>query len=174
MTDGRGLRPAGWYDDPASRGKQRYWDGTAWTSDVRSRGMVPPPGSAAAAWDLGWLLFSYEGRAHTAHFWGSVGIQIAAFLVMIIVVVSANDAVGGVVALAWLFAAIWAGLAVSVKRWHDRDKSGWWVLIWFVPLIGTVWAFVETGFFAGTSGINRFGADPRGEPGEDRSTTPTA
>ncbi|MBA56842.1 MAG: DUF805 domain-containing protein [Pseudomonadales bacterium] len=53
--------------------------------------------------------------------------------------------------------AIWMSLAVQVKRWHDRDKSGWWVLISFIPLIGPIWAFVENGCLAGTSGENRFG-----------------
>ena len=51
-------------------------------------------------------------------------------------------------------------LAVAAKRWHDRDKSGWWMLIALVPIIGWIWALVETGFLAGTSGPNRFGADP--------------
>lgn len=57
---------------------------------------------------------------------------------------------------------LWAALAVVVKRWHDRDKSGWWVLLPMIPLIGTVWAFVETGFVRGTAGANRFGPDPLG------------
>ena len=34
-------------------------------------------------------------------------------------------------------AALWMKLAVLVKRWHDRDKSGWWVLITFIPVIGS-------------------------------------
>ena len=38
---------------------------------------------------------------------------------------------------------IWISLAVSVKRWHDRDKSGWWILIGLVPLIGSIWQFIE-------------------------------
>ncbi len=57
--------------------------------------------------------------------------------------------------------SVWGGLAGQVKRWHDRDKSGWWVLIVLVPLIGQIWALVVTGFLAGTPGPNRFGADPR-------------
>ncbi|WP_431283758.1 DUF805 domain-containing protein [Humitalea sp. 24SJ18S-53] len=56
---------------------------------------------------------------------------------------------------------LWAGLAAQVKRWHDRDKSGWWVLIALVPLIGQIWALVVVGFLAGTPGPNRFGPDPR-------------
>jgi uncharacterized membrane protein YhaH (DUF805 family) len=31
---------------------------------------------------------------------------------------------------------IWPSLAIYTKRWHDRDKSGWWSLIGLVPIIG--------------------------------------
>ena len=54
----------------------------------------------------------------------------------------------------------WIGLAVSVKRWHDRGKSGWWMLIAFVPVIGPIWQWVETGFLRGTNGPNRYGPEP--------------
>jgi uncharacterized membrane protein YhaH (DUF805 family) len=46
---------------------------------------------------------------------------------------------------------------VYIKRFHDRDKSGWWVLIGLIPIIGAIWLLVELGFLAGTPGPNRFG-----------------
>jgi uncharacterized membrane protein YhaH (DUF805 family) len=55
---------------------------------------------------------------------------------------------------------LWPTLAVYTKRWHDRDKSGWWSLIMFVPIIGGIWMLVELGFLRGTEGANRFGPDP--------------
>lgn len=55
---------------------------------------------------------------------------------------------------------LWPALAVSVKRWHDRDKSGWWMLLNLVPVIGWIWALVDNGFLRGTTGPNRFGEDP--------------
>jgi uncharacterized membrane protein YhaH (DUF805 family) len=61
---------------------------------------------------------------------------------------------------------LWPALAVSVKRWHDRDKSGWWVLINLIPLVGTLWALVDNGFLRGTAGPNRFGPDPLARPGD--------
>jgi uncharacterized membrane protein YhaH (DUF805 family) len=51
-------------------------------------------------------------------------------------------------------------IVVSIKRWHDRNKSGWWVLFAFVPVIGSIWVLVETGFLRGTTGANNFGVDP--------------
>ncbi len=55
---------------------------------------------------------------------------------------------------------VWPALAVSVKRWHDRDKSGVWVLLNLVPVIGWIWALIDNGFLRGTKGPNRFGDDP--------------
>jgi uncharacterized membrane protein YhaH (DUF805 family) len=60
----------------------------------------------------------------------------------------------------YIFALAWSGIAVGIKRYHDRNKSGFWVLIQFVPFIGAIWYFVETGFLTGTPGPNRFGPDP--------------
>lgn len=68
----------------------------------------------------------------------------------------------GVFGLLSLIPLVWISLAGQVKRWHDRDKSGWFVLVNFIPFIGVIWAFVETGFLRGTMGPNRFGPDPLG------------
>ena len=56
--------------------------------------------------------------------------------------------------------ALWISLAVAVKRYHDRNKSGWWVLIALVPVIGGIWYLIEAGFLAGTPGPNDYGPDP--------------
>jgi uncharacterized membrane protein YhaH (DUF805 family) len=51
------------------------------------------------------------------------------------------------------------GLAVSARRLHDIDRTGWWLLISLVPVIGVIVLLV---FFClrGTPGGNRFGSDP--------------
>ena len=56
----------------------------------------------------------------------------------------------------------WPSIAISAKRWHDRDRSGWWVLIVLIPipLIPQLWALIDNGFVSGTRGENRFGAEP--------------
>src|SRR5215207_8299926 len=43
-------------------------------------------------------------------------------------------------------AILYPSLAVAAKRFHDRDKSGWWILILFIPIIGFIWYLVELGF----------------------------
>jgi uncharacterized membrane protein YhaH (DUF805 family) len=56
-------------------------------------------------------------------------------------------------------ALLWSALAVSAKRWHDRDRSGWWALVQFIPIVGWLWILVANGLLRGTPGRNRFGDD---------------
>ena len=51
--------------------------------------------------------------------------------------------------------------SVTVRRLHDVDRSGWWLLAWFLPMIG--WAVMLVFMcLDGTVGRNRYGLDPRG------------
>ena len=61
---------------------------------------------------------------------------------------------------AYIIIFLWPMLAVHAKRWHDRNKSGTWIFINSVPLIGALWSIVELGLLEGTVGENRFGKDP--------------
>ncbi|NNM71966.1 DUF805 domain-containing protein [Enterovirga aerilata] len=109
---------------------------------------------------LSQLLFGFEGRIGRKAYWFAVVVLLAAALAASVVdwllFGRSNSLASMVVGLVSFVASI----AVAVKRWHDRDKSGWWVLIVFVPVIGWIWAFVENGFLRGTPGPNRFGPDP--------------
>ena len=56
------------------------------------------------------------------------------------------------------------GIAVGVRRLHDIDRSGWWYLIVFIPLIGAlvlIYWFVQPG----TAGSNEYGDNPLGDAG---------
>lgn len=53
------------------------------------------------------------------------------------------------------------GLAVGVRRLHDINRSGWWLLIAFVPIVG-VFVVIYWLVQPGTSGDNDFGGDPMG------------
>lgn len=62
-------------------------------------------------------------------------------------------------------AIIIPSLAVQVRRFHDLDKSGWFILLNFIPYIGPIIVLVFM-CMDGTRGPNRFGDDPKaGEPG---------
>jgi uncharacterized membrane protein YhaH (DUF805 family) len=64
------------------------------------------------------------------------------------------SATGGLLTWLFLLLMIVPGIAVAVRRVHDQDKSGWFVLI---PIYNIILMFLE-----GTRGPNRFGPDPKG------------
>lgn len=66
-----------------------------------------------------------------------------------------------------LLAAFYANIVLGIKRCHDRDKAGWFLLLNFVPLVN-LWPLIELTFIKGDEGDNRFGADPlAGTPVEE-------
>jgi len=68
--------------------------------------------------------------------------------------------VAGVFSSLVALALLIPGFTVMVRRLHDQDKSGWWWLIIFIPLLGALVLLVFM-FLEGTKGDNRFGADPK-------------
>ena len=126
--------------------------------------------------DWKYLLTSFQGRINRQPFWLSfLVLSVVSTLLFLAVMavfgtwVTAVDPgqpsiqlspIGWVLAVVLYVALVWFGLAIQIKRWHDRDKSGWWVLISLVPFIGSIWMIVEAGFLRGTIGPNRFGPDP--------------
>lgn len=112
--------------------------------------------------DWGHLFTSFDGRINRAKFWAGyvvlwIGTGIIVGILSVLLGDSASFWILYLIAVALL---VLAGLAVQVKRWHDRNKSGWWVLIALIPIIGPIWAIIETGFLPGTVGNNQYGADP--------------
>ena len=138
----------------------------------------------------GHLFFNFDGRVNRSRFWIAAVIFAVIYAVMIIldyvtdhsVVIQALNGMLGIVMLI-------AGISVGVKRLHDRNKSGWYLLLfYFAPctlaalsvltdafvedstIIATVlgllafaigvWAFIEMGCLRGTVGVNQYGPDP--------------
>jgi uncharacterized membrane protein YhaH (DUF805 family) len=116
--------------------------------------------------DWKYLLTSFEGRINRGKFWAAVGVMFVVSVVAILIDMmfgTFDPEIGlGLVSGIWSLATIFFGLAIYTKRWHDRDKSGWWTLIIFIPIIGAIWILIELGFLEGTRGVNRFGNDPLG------------
>lgn len=107
------------------------------------------------------LFFSFTGRIDRATYWrvGVVGLLVVGLTMVALLRVaglSAERAEGAVNLL-----LSWPAIAISVKRWHDRDRSGWWVLINLLPLIGWAWALIDNGFMPGDEGENRYGPSPQ-------------
>lgn len=115
------------------------------------------------------FLFGFNGRIRRSHYWvGSLALVMFG-VAAIFAVMPADDvspeamaSINGPAFLLVYAVLTWCGLALQVKRWHDRGKSGLWVLIGLVPLIGGLWQFVECGVLDGTPGPNRFGDSPKG------------
>jgi uncharacterized membrane protein YhaH (DUF805 family) len=148
------------------------------------------------------LLFSFNGRINRGKYWLAVLIYMAVWTTFIagsLVWLGGLNfdnllSLAGAGLMIWLIgfilliAGTWSGLAVGVKRLHDRDKSGWWILLFWLgpsilggwqtasPDLGgglilslaataiVIWAFVELGCLRGTSGPNQYGPDPLGNP----------
>ncbi|NLX26725.1 MAG: DUF805 domain-containing protein [Lentisphaerae bacterium] len=66
----------------------------------------------------------------------------------------------GVIGYIYSLAVLIPGIAVSVRRLHDTGRSGWWLLISFIPLIGAIVLIV---FMAtdGAPGDNQYGTNPK-------------
>jgi uncharacterized membrane protein YhaH (DUF805 family) len=57
---------------------------------------------------------------------------------------------------------LWPSVAIGVKRCHDRDQSGLWLLLLLIPVIGWFWWLINLGLLDGTAGPNKFGPSPKG------------
>jgi len=106
---------------------------------------------------------NFTGRARRAEFWWYF---LASFLINL--VLNIIDAIlglgmgGGIGVLSGIYglAVLVPGLAVGVRRLHDTDKSGWWLLIGLIPIVGLIVLIV---FWAteGLPGTNRYGNNPK-------------
>lgn len=101
---------------------------------------------------------NFEGRAPRAEYWWW---QLAMVLVALLVggVGYSTNPFAQSAGLLGLLLFL-PSLAVAIRRLHDTDRSGWFILLVFVPLIGSLillWWYLKPG----TPGPNRFGPDPR-------------
>jgi uncharacterized membrane protein YhaH (DUF805 family) len=105
---------------------------------------------------------SAEGRVNRQQWWLRLILPVLVVYFILAAIDNATgrfDAESGLGLLSGIFSLIVLipSIIVHIKRFHDRDKSGWWVLIGFIPIIGAIWLLIELGFLKGTPGPNRFG-----------------
>jgi uncharacterized membrane protein YhaH (DUF805 family) len=105
------------------------------------------------------LYFSFDGRIGRQTFWLN-GVLVIGLINAIGYILDLS--LGADRSIFSLFSLItaWPNLAIQAKRWHDRGKSAWWLLINLVPIVGAFWTLVEVGFLKGTDGSNEYGLDP--------------
>jgi uncharacterized membrane protein YhaH (DUF805 family) len=99
---------------------------------------------------------NFNGRAsRSAYWWYALALLIADVVLQIISGVAGSSALTLLISLILLVVGL-SGLSVGVRRLHDTDKSGWWILIGIIPIIGTIILIVFL-CTPGTPGPNRFG-----------------
>ncbi len=83
---------------------------------------------------------NFTGRARRAEFWwyALANVIISIVLNIIDAGIGFGSGYGGVLSGIYGLAVLLPGLAVGIRRLHDTDKSGWWLLIVFIPLVGII------------------------------------
>ena len=100
---------------------------------------------------------NFTGRALRSEFWFFMLFYLIAYVVLGFI---DFEVLGGeVLTSLFLLASLLPSIAVAVRRLHDIDKSGWFILLNFIPLIGAIILIVWY-CRAGTPGANRFGPEP--------------
>ena len=84
--------------------------------------------------------FKFDGTAKRQEYWAVILLSVVAYVAGFIVLES--GALGALLALAIFVAALWATIAVTVKRLRDAGLNTWWILAILVPYVGTVASIV--------------------------------
>ena len=95
---------------------------------------------------------TFEGRSRRSEYWWF-------FLFSMIIALILNVISPGLLGGIWALVTLLPSIAVGARRLHDIDRTGWWLLIGFIPLIGLIVLIV---FFTkrGDAMPNRFGLPP--------------
>jgi uncharacterized membrane protein YhaH (DUF805 family) len=113
----------------------------------------------------------FSGRSRRMEYWYFVLFNLVVYIVFSLIdaLLGTFNVVQGVGLLSGLYAlaVLIPTLAVHVRRLHDIDRTGWWILISLIPLIGTIVLLVFA-LTPGTPGSNRYGPDPKQATGEAR------
>lgn len=122
---------------------------------------APSPYLLSGDSTLAQLYLGFNGRLTRRSFWlhGVLGLTVFSLVAMALLEI-AGMAPERAEATANLL-IVWPLLAISAKRWHDRNLSGWLALLLLLPVVGQLIALVVNGFLRGTPGENRFGPAPQ-------------
>ena len=107
----------------------------------------------------------FKGRARRKEYWffALFNLIVSVVLTVLDYMTGSLDPELGVGLLSGIYslAILIPSLAVTVRRLHDTDRTGWWVLIAFIPLIGAIVLLVFM-LLDSKPGDNRYGPNPKG------------
>lgn len=115
----------------------------------------------------------FKGRSNRSEYWYfvlfNIIFAIAAMLLDGVLGFTFNNTPYGILYVLYALITLIPGLAAAVRRLHDTDRSGWFIFIALIPLIGSIWLIVLLAT-KGTKGENKYGLDPDGTPTFDFET----
>ena len=103
----------------------------------------------------------FKGRAHKQEYWMYFLVYITLnFVVKFIGGMIPGQMIGAILSLVVMLALLLPTIAVSIRRLHDIGKSGWWILVSLIPIIGVFYLlFLMTK--AGQPEANQWGPNPK-------------
>mgnify|MGYP006098445607 FL=1 len=110
------------------------------------------------------LYFSTNGRIPRSTFWTKFVLVFSIIYLIGIGVDISNDSFDqeskiGPFSGILIILSFYPGIAGTIKRAHDRNRSGWFILLSIIPFVN-IWVTIELNFLKGTSGDNDYGVDP--------------
>lgn len=130
---------------------------------------------------MDWMLMPYRryadfsGRSQRKEYWMFLLLFLIVYAVTFTIMLAGGLGgsepgplfwLGGALLFIFVIGSFIPSIAVQVRRFHDQDKSGWFVLLNFIPYIGGIIVLVFM-CLEGTRGPNRFGPDPKDPVGAD-------
>ena len=102
----------------------------------------------------------FSGRAQRAEYWYFVLFSVIIQIVINILGIVVGSNIAMTLVAIFCLAIIVPSLAVIVRRLHDINKSGWWIFISLIPLVGPIWLLVLM-VLDSTPGTNQYGPNPK-------------
>ena len=143
---------------------------------------APSPFDKYLLMPFGMLIDFVEVREPSFAGWLITALSVSSLIVLLWIFVIFVDHFELASLLVWLAADVlllmqipilYVWLTLCAKRYHDLDKSGWWVLVGFIPIVGAIWILIELGLKRGTPGHNRYGP-PQEQGGADEQSDVSA
>lgn len=107
----------------------------------------------------------FEGRARRTEYWMFTLFNLIIYFILCFIDYSIGmfdtELFMGVLSGLYILAVLVPGIAVAVRRLHDTGRTGWWILVSFVPFVGGL-IFLVLMVLDSIPGPNKYGENPKG------------